>query len=498
MKFRLRTVVAGLLLTTIIPLANSARLLISESWNQQLAVVTQQNVDRARAIRIAVDQLIESSVAVLAERAQSPLLDNGRPDQEWAEQILRYQPSWSGLQLMSPSGELLLEAGTPYRSETTPDWIASVSASDAPLISDLESDGERYFVVIAVPVVRGGQLRSVLAAQIDSSRFSEILRNLDSRDDVTVGLNDRSGHLMARNRDEERFVGQPPRQSSLDARGQLEEGSYRSTTREGTPIYSGFSRSPVTGWSVGIGLPAEQFEGPIRQSLTMLTTIHVFMLVLGIGSALLLGRSFTKAVESMSHAAVALVRGDAVRVKPSRIKEIAELTGSLKEAGRIMDMRLSEQQHAQAEQRRAAEEQELVLAAEREARKVAETKLASTLNSVGDAVIAVSLKGTVTLLNEAAQLLTGWSESDAVGQPIELVLNLRDGRSSQAVDPVSRSRQEGLSVKLTDDTILVTRSGREFQVEGNASPVRGKDGPLLGTVVIFRDALDKPRPPLAS
>ena len=64
-------------------------------------------------------------------------------------------------------------------------------------------------------------------------------------------------------------------------------------------------------------------------------------------------------------------------------------------------------------------------------RKVAEGRLheqrewlSVTLASIGDAVIATDTEGRVTFLNGVAQGLTGWTQADAEGQPLEAVFSI--------------------------------------------------------------------------
>ena len=45
-----------------------------------------------------------------------------------------------------------------------------------------------------------------------------------------------------------------------------------------------------------------------------------------------------------------------------------------------------------------------------------------TLSSIGDAVITTDTHGSVTFLNPVAQALTGWTQEDAAGQPLEKIL----------------------------------------------------------------------------
>jgi len=48
----------------------------------------------------------------------------------------------------------------------------------------------------------------------------------------------------------------------------------------------------------------------------------------------------------------------------------------------------------------------------------------TTLSSIGDAVIATDMNGAVTFMNSVAQSLTGWSQTDATGKSMDLVLTL--------------------------------------------------------------------------
>src|SRR3990170_4502005 len=53
-----------------------------------------------------------------------------------------------------------------------------------------------------------------------------------------------------------------------------------------------------------------------------------------------------------------------------------------------------------------------------------EEKLAVTLNSIGDAVIATDAQARVTLLNPLAERLTGWTQSEAAGRPVNDIFHI--------------------------------------------------------------------------
>ena len=65
-NYRLRGILALLVLATTVPLGLFAGLLIVMSSQQQHAVVDRQNVDTARAISTAIDKAVESAIDALA------------------------------------------------------------------------------------------------------------------------------------------------------------------------------------------------------------------------------------------------------------------------------------------------------------------------------------------------------------------------------------------------------------------------------------------------
>src|ERR1700730_11157213 len=55
-----------------------------------------------------------------------------------------------------------------------------------------------------------------------------------------------------------------------------------------------------------------------------------------------------------------------------------------------------------------------------------------TLNSIGDAVVSTDVSGRVTYLNGVAEELTGWSQHEALGHPLEEVFRIIDATTRQA------------------------------------------------------------------
>lgn len=130
-----------------------------------------------------------------------------------------------------------------------------------------------------------------------------------------------------------------------------------------------------------------------------------------------------------------------------------------------------------------------------EAARVAQTRVTEsrevfriTLSSIGDAVITTDIEGRVTYLNGVAEKLTGWSQSEAQGQPLERVFHIvNEGSRQQVENPAIRALRQGVVVGLANHTILIRKDGTECPIDDSAAPIRNERGFVSGCVLIFRD-----------
>lgn len=115
-----------------------------------------------------------------------------------------------------------------------------------------------------------------------------------------------------------------------------------------------------------------------------------------------------------------------------------------------------------------------------------------TLASIGDAVITTDTRGQVTFLNPVAQRLTGWSREEALGHPLESVFRIMNERARQPADnPAKKALQEGQVAELANHTLLVSRDGTERPIDDSAAPIRGADGEVIGSILVFRDITER-------
>ena len=125
--------------------------------------------------------------------------------------------------------------------------------------------------------------------------------------------------------------------------------------------------------------------------------------------------------------------------------------------------------------------------AEEQAREHGE-RLRVTLHSIGDGVITTDLQGQVRMMNPVAERLTGWTQDEATGLPLEAVFNIVNEASRQVVEnPAQRALREGVVVGLANHTVLIAKDGTERPIDDSAAPIRQGRGPVVGSVLVFRD-----------
>jgi PAS domain S-box-containing protein len=115
-------------------------------------------------------------------------------------------------------------------------------------------------------------------------------------------------------------------------------------------------------------------------------------------------------------------------------------------------------------------------------------RLAVTLASIGDAVIATDVDGRVALMNGVAESLCAWPQSEAAGRPLHEVFHIiNQATRAPVANPVEKVIREGHTVGLANHTVLVSRDGRETPIDDSAAPIINRRGEVSGVVLVFRD-----------
>lgn len=152
-------------------------------------------------------------------------------------------------------------------------------------------------------------------------------------------------------------------------------------------------------------------------------------------------------------------------------------------AGVLSEMRKSAQQRACHEQIEAISQRE---------------QLKSTLSCMADGVLVTDVNGRLTLMNRAAEALTGWSMADAKGKLwSEIFAIRRDDSPSDVECPIDRVLHEGQVVHERMPLVLTSRTGGTIPIAYSAAPVQTPGSQITGVVLVFQDESERRRTQLA-
>jgi PAS domain S-box-containing protein len=111
----------------------------------------------------------------------------------------------------------------------------------------------------------------------------------------------------------------------------------------------------------------------------------------------------------------------------------------------------------------------------------------AVVESSNDAIITQTLDGVITAWNKAAERLFGYSASEAVGKPIDIIVP--EERKAEVRGILNRiSSNESIA---QHETVRIRKDGRPLHVVLNVSPLRSDGGEIIGASKIAHDITEE-------
>ncbi len=111
-----------------------------------------------------------------------------------------------------------------------------------------------------------------------------------------------------------------------------------------------------------------------------------------------------------------------------------------------------------------------------------------TLASIGDGVITTDAEGRVMFVNQVAESLTGWANTEACGRPLDEVFKIVNEQTRRSVEnPALRALEQGVIVGLANHSVLIAKDGTERAIDDSAAPIHTAGTGITGAVLVFRD-----------
>ncbi|HVN97421.1 MAG TPA: PAS domain S-box protein [Syntrophorhabdaceae bacterium] len=283
---------------------------------------------------------------------------------------------------------------------------------------------------------KDGKFLGIVLAAIETDDFTNFLRNLNIGEGSTVTVFRTDGALILRQPMQDEYLGKTFLHLKLFSMpfDKSPSGIYESSAIDGISrllAYRKIQRLPLL---AATGIPVDSVLQGWRTRLKANSLIATLVFFVLIGLSL-------------------IVRKTTSREEKERTEELSELNTSLKES---------------------------------------EQRWATTLASIGDAVIATDDAGRITFMNTIAEELTGWKLTDAWMKPILEVFHIVNEKTRREVEnPVEKVLREGMIVGLANHTILVRKDGTEVPIDDSGAPIRDSYGKTMGVVLVFRDITER-------
>ena len=337
---RLRTRLFMLVTGTVIPLAVLAVVLGALFVEHEVEIIRTSALDRTRAVMSAVDAELRGHVALLRALAADDDLRAGKLSafRQSMARLLPSQPSWENVILSAPDGRQLVSAIVPDGEATPrdadPESVAKAVETQEPAVGRVarrERVGQ-YGIAVRYPIVENGRVTYVLSAIIDPVQFERLILAQDLSDGWVSGLVDQTAHFVARVPHRSNAESASP--AFRAAIANQPDGWYRGLSVEGKDFFTAFRTSRMSGWTIGLGVPAGLIFNSATRAAWLLALGTIATIAVAFGIAFWMSRRITDPIARLAAEARALGRepiaGEGPEIPP--IEELADVARALRDA----------------------------------------------------------------------------------------------------------------------------------------------------------------------
>ena len=350
----LRAVILALSVVLILPVIGSALFIVVRLSAAERKLNEAQNLGIARSFSSEVDRQLLSAEAALQALATSSELRHGDFAEFYRQSTIVSDRHGARIVLADASGQMIFNTwrpfGTPLPESPQSALVQIAATTQRTQISDyfVGATAGEPLVGVFVPVIQNGATRFVLIMAFRPEKFSQFFADQHVPEQWTIAVVDRSGVFVGHSRALDRVIGKPVNADLKAAMNSTREGLATLPDADGLQVYTAFTRSAFSGWTVAFGLPRAIVDAPLRRSLIEIGVGGLAMMILCGSAALLIARRISRSMATLSAAALAL--GSDERLPPlcASVREMDDVIGSLSFAAAALAKR--------ADQHRLAEE----------------------------------------------------------------------------------------------------------------------------------------------
>ena len=280
------------------------------------------------------------------------------------------------------------------------------------------------------------------------------------------------------------------------------EGIVAANDYRGEPVLAAYRHIEITP-SLSLGMVVKRDQSEVFGPMWVRVIYSLGIGLLGLVAVLVLGafiaNRISRPIRLLSQTAQEVEAGNRnVRAEIGGSREVRILSGAFNSMiDRIRNWHEELQEQVKARTIELTESNEKLAVEVAERRRAEQDlahekeRLAVTLRSIGDGVISADPQGKVFSINRAAESLTGWSQSDALGRPLGEIFHIINEHTRETCEnPVEKVLTTGKVIGLCNDTVLIARDGTERIIADSGAPILDGGNRIIGVVMVFRDATE--------
>jgi PAS domain S-box-containing protein len=450
----------------------------------------------ARNIANDIDRELGTTIAMAQTLALAPSLQRGdfAAFDAYAREIQKIRGNF--IIVRDLAGQQLVNIRLPYGASlplsADPELVRAAqlaAETRRPVVTDLliGAVAKSLVLVINVPVLKDGEPIYVINLTITPERILDVVKAREVPAEFVRAVLDGGYRLIARSTGHENSLGS---KSSTDFERQATgaEGTWAGTNRFGESVSGAYVRTQLANWKVGVTVPTELLEAPLRRSLLFIASLGAIGLGASLFLALLYGRRLSRPMRALAAGAASLGRWDVVAPINGGVREIDAVSEILSAASRDLKRQAHERDIAQTSLRQSEEQ---VRRMTEEALQHSEDRFRLLVDGIKDyAILMLDPQGVVTTWNRGAERIKGYRAEEIVGRHFSQFYPPEDLARGKPQRELVVAAAEG---RLEDAGWRLRKDGTAFWAEVVITPIYGAGGKLTAFSKVTRDVTERKR-----
>jgi PAS domain S-box-containing protein len=322
----IRSQIALLVLACALPTVIGFGALVSQFYTRERDTLKDNTQQAARAVAAAIDRDLVQSEGAATALASSPSLRNNdlAALRLQAGALLSPQFPASQFILSDGTGKVMLNVGAVLPDTLNPvsnnRRLAPLFGQGRPQMSVVVVEGSAL-LAIDVPVFIDSHVVYAMTALLKPDRLTRTLKDEHIDPEQAMTLYDANGNVMAQAGGPRLLLGHAAAPALRDELHRASETLLQTDDAQGTPVYLGLSRAPVSGAVVGIATPQARAYEELLRAVAPIAATMLAVLVAGFSLAWAVGGRIASSIRQLVAPAQALAGGQPFVMPATNFRE---------------------------------------------------------------------------------------------------------------------------------------------------------------------------------